>query len=88
MAYYNRANLLTEIGDYRRALQDYTAAIQLKPDYSEAYNNRGVLLLKMGHHAAARQNFMTAYRLDPTNRVAYHNQFLTQSARAMSGHNQ
>ena len=34
---------MTTWGQYRRSIQDYDAAIRLKPDYAAAYNNRGVL---------------------------------------------
>ncbi len=29
---------------YERAIEDYTAALRLKPDYAFALNNRGVAL--------------------------------------------
>ena len=37
------ATLTTKEGDYRRALEDYTKAIDLNPNYTNAYNNREVV---------------------------------------------
>ncbi|MDO4190365.1 MAG: tetratricopeptide repeat protein [Bacteroidales bacterium] len=41
-AYFNRANLFAERGDYQRAIADYTKAIQLFPNFAEAFLNRGL----------------------------------------------
>jgi len=32
---------ITELGNYRQAIEDYSRAIEINPDYIEAYNNRG-----------------------------------------------
>ncbi len=34
--------------EYERAIEDYTAALRLKPDYVFALNNRGVAWYKPG----------------------------------------
>ena len=38
-----------KLGQYQRAIEDYNAAIRLKPDYAEAYNSRGIAYLKQGN---------------------------------------
>ena len=35
-------------GDYRGAINDYTKAIELKPNFATAYNNRGLAKILMG----------------------------------------
>ena len=40
VAFYNRGKAYSEIGDYDRAIQDYSQAIQLAPDDAEAFNGR------------------------------------------------
>ena len=39
--YFNRANDKAKLQDYRGAIADYSKAIELNPDFSEAYYNRG-----------------------------------------------
>ena len=42
IAYYNKANLLYQHQDYKGAIQLYTQAIEIDPDFAEAYFNRGL----------------------------------------------
>jgi lipoprotein NlpI len=43
--YYNRGIAYDELGQHQRAIEDYTEAIRLEPDYDAAYNNRGIAYL-------------------------------------------
>jgi tetratricopeptide (TPR) repeat protein len=47
------------------ALDHFTAALKIKPDYAEAHDNRGVVLQMQGQSAAAEAEFLTALRLKP-----------------------
>lgn len=47
-AYYNRANIYSELKEYQRAIDDYTRAIELEPDFAEAYFNRGLTRVLAG----------------------------------------
>jgi len=38
------------LGQYQRAIEDYSQAILLKPDYALAYNNRGIVYFVLGDH--------------------------------------
>jgi len=58
LSYYDK-------GDYDRAIADYTQAIKLNPNYSEAYNNRGVVYQDKGNKSLAIADYRTAVRLDP-----------------------
>lgn len=44
---YNKANLLAEKGEYKRAHAVYTAALGLEPEMAEAYFNRGLVLMRL-----------------------------------------
>ena len=50
-AWYNRANMLKELGRYREALQAYDRALALKPDLADALKNRGLVRLTLGDFA-------------------------------------
>ena len=41
VAFNNRGNAYSDLGNFDSAISDYTRAIALNPDYAEAYNNRG-----------------------------------------------
>ena len=49
-AYYNRANVLSMLKDYRGALEDYNKAIELNDDFAEAYFNRGLTHIFLGNN--------------------------------------
>ena len=48
--YYNRANVLSLLKDYRAALLDYDKAIELNKDFAEAYFNRGLTNIFLGNN--------------------------------------
>jgi len=47
-AYYNRANIYSELKEYQRAIDDYTHAIELDPEFAEAFFNRGLTRVLAG----------------------------------------
>ncbi len=51
--------------DYVGAIEDYTKAIELKPDYASAYNNRGVAYEKVGKFKQAIENYRKSLAIDP-----------------------
>lgn len=42
-AYYNRANMYAESGNYKEAIEDYTKAISIDKNMPESYFNRGII---------------------------------------------
>ena len=64
-AYNNRGNLQLTRGNAKAAIDDYSRAIRLKPDYADAYYNLG-LVQSQGNRAEAIRNLQTAATLYQT----------------------
>lgn len=47
-AYFNKANVLASLKDFRSAISLYTRAIEIDPGFAEAYYNRGLIYLFTG----------------------------------------
>jgi tetratricopeptide (TPR) repeat protein len=62
---YNLAQVYTQIGLSDLAIEHYTAAMRLDPNYSEYYNERGNLLLKLGRLEEAERDYRRAIELSP-----------------------
>jgi serine/threonine protein kinase/tetratricopeptide (TPR) repeat protein len=73
VALAERAKLLIERGDHRRAIDDLNAAIALESTVAAFYINRGFANNALGEHQRAIDDLTVAIRLDATNPVAYHN---------------
>jgi Tfp pilus assembly protein PilF len=53
------------MGDYRSAIADYSRAIEIDPDYSQAYARRGWAFLYLDEFANAEADFDKALKLTP-----------------------
>lgn len=62
-AYYNRANIMAVMKDYRAALVDYDKAIELDSRFSDAYYNRGLTNIFLGHNQKGIQDLSKAGEL-------------------------
>ena len=62
-AYFIAGNKKSKLGDYKGAITDYSAAIQLKPDFAHAYYNRGGMKDKLGEVSEATLDFQIAVKL-------------------------
>ena len=69
--YVERGNRYSRNGVYHRALADYTAAIDLAPDYADAYYNRGCSYYEVGDYARALADLTRAIELQPANDAYY-----------------
>ncbi len=56
-----------------KAIEHFTKAIQLDPDYAESYNNRGVAYDFGGDYDAAIEDYTQAIKLNPRLAEAYNN---------------
>jgi tetratricopeptide (TPR) repeat protein len=62
---YNMAQVYSQSGAFDRAIEYYSAAMRMDPNYSEYYNERGNLLLKLGRLEEAYQDYRRAIALGP-----------------------
>ena len=60
-------------GNYQRAVDEFTKAIELNPKVPTNYNNRGVAHNKLSNHSQALDDYDTAIRLKPDYAIAYFN---------------
>jgi tetratricopeptide (TPR) repeat protein len=58
-------------GEYDRAVDDYTKAVEINPNLDMAYNNRGVNYLRMSEFREAEKDIKRALTLNPHNLTAY-----------------
>jgi tetratricopeptide (TPR) repeat protein len=66
---YSKANLK----DYNGAITDYTKAIELNPNLTQAYYNRGHSKINLKDYNGAIADFTKAIELNPNNADAYSN---------------
>lgn len=57
----------------KMAIEDYSKAIELRPDCAEAYNNRGVAYVGKGEYDKAAEDYAKAIQLSPKYARAYYN---------------
>lgn len=62
-----------QIGQFDKALEDYTAAVEVDPRSSYALYNRGILNDRLGCYAVAIKDFSAAIELEPGNSDFFHN---------------
>ena len=64
MAYYNRALLRYETGDYSGAVQDFDVVLQQYPNFISGYLSRSEAKRKMHDEAGADRDYWTAYNME------------------------
>ena len=62
---YDRGLSHAELGDHSEALDDFTEAIRLRPDYPGAFLYRGNSHSLSGNHSKAIDDYNEAIRLQP-----------------------
>ena len=55
--YFDRGYAKTELEDYEGAIDDYTKAIEIDPNYYNAYIRRGTLKWQLGDYTGAEEDF-------------------------------
>lgn len=63
-------------GDFFTAIEEYTMAIELDPEFADAYNNRGVAYQALGDYEAAIEDYTRAIEANPEYAIAYRNRGL------------
>ena len=63
-AYYNRGNAYYSKGNFKRAIADYSKAIEITPDYAAAYANRSKAYRQRGKTKRANADCEKATSID------------------------
>lgn len=71
--YFERGLKHQKAGNWEFAIEDYTQAIRLKPDYAFAYNNRGYTYKDQKQYEKAIHDYNEALRVKPDLAEAYNN---------------
>ena len=92
-ALINRGNAYASSGDQKRAIDDYSRALELNEDDARVYTNRCHAYNILGEHEKALADCDKAIELDPTNAAAFLNRgniysALYESERAIESYNQ
>ena len=70
---FNIARSKQAANDYVGAINEYSKAIRIKPDYTFAYNNRGFLKFKLKDFVGAINDYSKVIKIDPGYATAYYN---------------
>lgn len=73
LVHYNNGVYYNKLNNPEIAIEEYSKAIALKPDYAIAYNNKGDLLIKQNKFDEALPLFEKAISLDPATPYPYYN---------------
>jgi len=73
LEFAGRAQIRQEQGDKSAAINDYTKAIHLDPNYGDAYYHRAVARDSQGDKQGALADYNEAIRLSPNKVIAYFN---------------
>lgn len=71
--YFQRGYAADEAKQWDAAIEAYTKAIELQPDYAAAYNNRGSAYDELGKYDEAIRDYDRAIELQPDDPMAYNN---------------
>jgi tetratricopeptide (TPR) repeat protein len=81
MVYFNRAGAYRAIGQFDKAIADYTMVIDLAPygewDVAQAFTRRGNLYFVKGEHLKAVEDYGHAVEINPHSLEAYFNRGVT-----------
>lgn len=71
--YYNMGIVLNSAGRIQEAIDQYSEAIHLKPDYADAHVNLGAALAEQGKITEATHHYLEALRAEPNFAQAHYN---------------
>jgi tetratricopeptide (TPR) repeat protein len=68
-SYINRGNALGRKGDHERAIEDYSAALEIDPQNAQAFYLRSLARKGKGDAAGAAADLASAKRIDPESAI-------------------
>jgi tetratricopeptide (TPR) repeat protein len=68
-AFFDRGLMYGNLCDYNKALEDFTTAIRLNPNFVEAYYRRAIIYQKTGNTSQAITELETAMRINPSSEI-------------------
>jgi protein O-mannosyl-transferase len=71
LIYNNRGASHSSLGNYRQAIEDFSAAIGIKPDYAESYFNRGTAYSGIGNYGQAIEDYNRAIGIKQNSAEVY-----------------
>ena len=71
ISHLNRGIAFNDIGEYRRAIEDYDQALRIDPGFAKPHTGRGIAYNHLGEHYRAIENYEQALRLDPDSAETY-----------------
>jgi tetratricopeptide (TPR) repeat protein len=69
----NRGNAYADLGDYKKAIDDYNAALKLNPFHANSYFNRGLAFYRLKKYDAAIIDYGQAIMINPACTAAFNN---------------
>lgn len=85
LAHFNRGIARAQTGEYKGAVSDFTAAIEARPEFSQAFNNRANSWSALRNFDEAIRDYSRALALDPTHLGARVNRGLTYAQAGNAG---
>jgi tetratricopeptide (TPR) repeat protein len=61
----NLGDAYVNMGDYQKAIEEFTKGIQLNPRYADAMHNRANVYWRLGEMEKAKQGYQDAYNTNP-----------------------
>ncbi len=83
--YCNRGKAKFENRDYQGAVKEFTKAIEIDPECTEAYLERGNIKMATDDYNGAIKDFTKIIELDPGNSIAYFSRGMTKSLAGKPG---
>jgi tetratricopeptide (TPR) repeat protein len=83
--YFDSGFVKAKIADYYGAISDFTIAIELNPNYTNAYYNRGLSKAKLEDYKAAIVDYNKAIELKPNLGIVYNNRAIAKELSGIDG---